>query len=89
MIKPEDNRQYSLCPGTNKRLIFQYGNVLTIKKYGYLLPIHAKSQIIVLGNHEDWVWSKSDQFAPVLRSDSLWFLVSLAVERPVPSIKAR
>ena len=55
--------------------------VLTIKKDENLLPIRAKSRIVVLGNHEDRIWSKSERFAPVLRSDSLRFLVSLAVEQ--------
>ncbi len=55
--------------------------VLTIKKDENLLLLQAKPCIIVLGNHEDRVWSKSDWFAPVLRGDSLHFLVSLAVEK--------
>ena len=55
--------------------------VLTIKKDESMLPVRAKSRIVVLGNHEDRDWSKSDRFAPVLRSDSLRFLVSLAVEQ--------
>ena len=38
----------------------------------------------MLGNHEDHVWSKSDKFAPVLRSNSLRFLVSLAVDKQHP-----
>ncbi len=38
----------------------------------------------MLGNHEDRIWSKSDRFAPVLRGDSLHFLVSLAVEKGRP-----
>jgi hypothetical protein len=58
--------------------------VLTIKKDENLLPLVAKSCILVLGNHKDRVWSKSDRFAPVLRSDSLRFLVSLAVEKRRP-----
>ncbi len=58
--------------------------VLTIKKDEILLPLRAKSRIVVLGNHEDRVWSKSDRFAPVLRGDSLCFLVSLAVEKRRP-----
>jgi hypothetical protein len=58
--------------------------VLTIKKNKNLNPLRAKSCIIVLGNHEDRVWSKSDWFAPVLRGDSLCFLVSLAVEKWCP-----
>ncbi len=58
--------------------------LLTIKKDENLLPLHAKSRIVVLGNHEDRFWSKSDWFAPVLRGDSLRFLVSLAVEKRRP-----
>jgi hypothetical protein len=53
--------------------------VLTIKKDDNLLPLWAKSGIVVLGNHEDPVWSKSKQYAPVLCGDSLRFLVSHAV----------
>jgi hypothetical protein len=45
------------------------------------MPLWAKSQIVVLGNQEDCGWLKSDHFAPVLRFDSLQFLVSLAVQR--------
>jgi hypothetical protein len=55
--------------------------VLTIKKDENLLPLQAKSRIVVLGNHKDRVWSKSDRYAPVLHGDSLCFLVSLAVEK--------
>jgi len=55
--------------------------VLTIKKDENMLPVRAKSRIVVLGNHEDRNWSKPERFAPVLRSDSLRFLVSLAVEQ--------
>ena len=55
--------------------------VLTIKKDENLLPLRAKSRIVVLGNHEDRLWSKSDRFAPVLRQDSLCFLTSLAVQK--------
>jgi len=54
--------------------------VLTIKKDEQLLPLRAKSRIVVLGNRETREWSKSDRFAPVLRFDSLRFLVSLAVQ---------
>jgi hypothetical protein len=53
--------------------------VLTIKKDKQLHPLHAKSRNVVLGNHEDQVWSKSKKFAPVLRQDSLCFLTSMAV----------
>jgi len=55
--------------------------VLTIKKDENLLPLCAKSRIVVLGNHEDPLWSKSDRFTPVLRQDSLRFLTSLAVQK--------
>ena len=53
--------------------------VLTIKKDENLRPLRAKSRIVVLGNHEDRIWKKSDKFAPVLRQDSLRFLTSMAV----------
>jgi hypothetical protein len=53
--------------------------VLTIKKDKQLRPLCAKSCIVVLGNHEDQVWSKSNKFAPVLCQDSLCFLTSMAV----------
>jgi hypothetical protein len=58
--------------------------VLTIKQDENLLPQHEKSQIVVLGNHEDRFWSKSDKFAPVLESESLCLLVSVAVEKQCP-----
>ena len=55
--------------------------VLTVKKDENLLPLWAKSRIVVLGNHEDRDWSKSKKFAPVLRFDSLRLLVSMAVKQ--------
>ena len=55
--------------------------VLTIKKDEMLNPIRAKSHIVVLGNHEDRVWTKSEKYAPVLRPDSLRLMISLTVER--------
>jgi hypothetical protein len=58
--------------------------VLTVKRDENLNPLWAKSWIVILGNHEDPVWSKSDCFAPVLCSDSLSFLVSLAIEKRRP-----
>jgi hypothetical protein len=54
--------------------------VLIIKKDKQIMPLNAKSQTVFLGNHESRDWSKSNQFAPVLRVDSLHFLVSLAVQ---------
>ncbi len=53
--------------------------VLTIKKEENLHPLHAKSQIVVLGNHKDHMWKKSKKFAPVLCQDSLHFLTSMAI----------
>ena len=55
--------------------------VLTVKKDEQLMPLRAKSRIVVLGNHEDRDWTKSQRFAPVLKSESLRLLTSLAVER--------
>jgi hypothetical protein len=55
--------------------------VLSIKKDEMFNPLRAKSRIVVLGNHEDRVWTKSEKYAPVLRSDSMRLLVSLAVEK--------
>ena len=55
--------------------------VLTIKKEEQLMPHQAKLRVVILGNQEDRDWSKSDRFAPVLRFDSLQFLVSLTVQR--------
>jgi hypothetical protein len=56
--------------------------VLTIKKDEHLMPLHAKSRIVNLGNCECRDWSKSNQFAPVLCFDSLRFLVSLGIQHP-------
>jgi hypothetical protein len=55
--------------------------ILTIKKDENLFRLRAKSRIVVLGNHEDRLWSKSDRFAPVLHLDPLRFLTSLAVQK--------
>jgi hypothetical protein len=54
--------------------------ILTIKKDKQLMPLQAKSWIVVLGNCESHEWSKSNQFAPVLYFDSLRYLVSLAIQ---------
>jgi hypothetical protein len=55
--------------------------VLSIKKDKMLNLLCAKSRIVVLGNHEDRVWSKPEKYAPVLRPDMLRLLVDMAVER--------
>ena len=44
------------------------------------MPLRAKSRVVVLGNREGRDWSKSERFAPVLRFDSLRFLVSLSAQ---------
>jgi len=54
--------------------------VLTSKRDENLLPFCAKSRIVVLDNHKDRVLTKSEKYAPVLRADSLRYLVSIAVE---------
>jgi hypothetical protein len=54
--------------------------VLSIKKDEMLNPLHAKSRIVVLRNHEDRIWAKSDKYAPVLCSNTMQLIVSLAVE---------
>ena len=55
--------------------------VLSIKKDVMLNPLRAKSRIVVLGNHEDRVWTKPEKYAPVLRPNSMRLIVSLAVKR--------
>jgi hypothetical protein len=55
--------------------------ILTIKKDEMMNPLRAKSCIIVLGNHEDRVWTKPEKYAPVLRPDSMQLTVSMATER--------
>ncbi len=55
--------------------------VRSIKKDKMLSPLHAKSCIVVLGNHKDRVWSKPEKYAPVLWPDMLHLLVSMAVKR--------
>ncbi len=55
--------------------------VLTIKKDKIFNPLHAKSQIVALGNHEDRIWTKSDKYAPVLRPGSMRLLTSMAVKK--------
>jgi hypothetical protein len=58
--------------------------VMTNEQDKNLLPHHAKSCIVVRGNHEDRVWSKLERFVPVLQDDSLCFLVSMAIQKCCP-----
>jgi hypothetical protein len=55
--------------------------VLLIKKDEMFNPLRAKSCIVVLGNHEDRVWSKPEKYTPVLRPNSMRLMVSLAMEQ--------
>jgi hypothetical protein len=58
--------------------------VLMIKRNENLLPQRAKSRIVVLVNHKDRLWSKSEKFALVLCGNSLCFLVSMAIQKRHP-----
>ena len=55
--------------------------VLTIKLDEMLRPHRAKSRILVLGNHKERIWTKSEKYAPVLCPDTLRLIVSMAVQR--------
>ena len=54
--------------------------MLTIKPDKLLRPHRAKAHIVVLGNHEDRIWTKSEKYAPVPRPNTLQLIVSLAVK---------
>jgi hypothetical protein len=54
--------------------------ILTIKLDEMLNPFRAKSQIVVLGNHEDCVWSKLNKYAPVLCPDTMRLILSMAIK---------
>ncbi len=69
----------ALCEKGAPRAI-QKIRVLTIKKDKMMHPIRAKSCIVVLGKHEDRVWTKPEKYAPVLRPDSMHLIVSMATE---------
>jgi hypothetical protein len=56
-------------------------NAQTVKKDENGLPVRAKSRIVVLGNLEETIWSKSDVHAPVIRKESDHLLTTMAVER--------
>jgi hypothetical protein len=54
--------------------------VLTIKPDKMLNLFCAMSQIVVLGNHENLIWSKSERYAPVLCSNTMRLILSMVLE---------
>ena len=63
---------------TGKQAIPSMG-VLTIKTDGHRNPDHAKSHVIVLGNHKTMPWSKSDCFAPVVSALVIHLMATLTI----------
>jgi hypothetical protein len=55
--------------------------VLTIKPDEMLWPRRTKSRIVVLGNHEERIWTKSEKYASVLHPDTLRLIVSIVVQQ--------
>ena len=55
--------------------------VLTLKPHEMLRPHRSKAHIVVLGNHEDRMWTKSEEYAPVLHPDTLRLIVSFAIQQ--------
>jgi hypothetical protein len=43
--------------------------------------IPAKVRIIVLGNHKDCMWMKFKKYTPVLQSNTMHLITSMAVEK--------
>jgi hypothetical protein len=56
-------------------------NVQTVKKDEDGLPVQAKARILVLGNLEETIWSKSNVHAPVIQKESDRILTTMAVKR--------
>jgi hypothetical protein len=55
--------------------------VLTIKPDKMLHPHQAKARIVILGKHEDQIWTESETYAPVLCPDTLHLIVSMAIKQ--------
>jgi hypothetical protein len=55
--------------------------ILTVKTDENSHPVWGEKRIVVLGNLEEWEWSRPECYAPVLRQDSLRLLASLAVQK--------
>ena len=53
--------------------------VLLVKHDKHGNPDRAKSRIVVLGNFEERIYSKSDRYAPLLKYSSLRLLTAKAV----------
>ena len=62
--------------------------VLTIKPDKLLRPHRAKSRIVVLENHKDWIWTKPEKYAPVLCPDTLRLMSAWQFNNASPSNKA-
>ena len=45
-----------------------------------MAPDRAKYRIVVLGNLENRLWVKSENYAPVLQYSSLCLIISMATE---------
>ena len=54
--------------------------VQTFKKGSTGNPVHAKSQIVVLGNKDPMNWSKADCYAPVVAQPMVWMLAALSIK---------
>jgi hypothetical protein len=55
--------------------------VLAIKKDAMLNPIRAKLCIVILGNHKDHIWTKSEKYATVLQPNTMRLITSMVVEK--------
>ena len=54
--------------------------ILVVKKDKEGSPTHAKSHIIVLGNHEKMYWTKRDCFALIASHTNVHSLISLTIK---------
>jgi hypothetical protein len=55
--------------------------ILTIEPDKMMNPHRAKSCIVILENHKERIWLKSDKYAPILCPDTMHLIVSMAVEQ--------
>lgn len=74
-----DESEYkALHDKTRKQAIPSMG-VLTIKTDRNGDPVRAKSCIVVLGNHDNMLWTKTNCFAPVVSAPVIRLMAALAV----------